>query len=187
MMRGSLVSIIYRKTLRLHLNEAKSSAALTLASSDVDRIGLTVESGHEIWASSIETIIALVLLQRQLGWASIAPVLIALCMSEVHSISQMLITDQLNSVATAANTRIAKYVPRRQREWGAATQKRVTLTSSVLGNMKSVKMMGLQETMARTIQRDRVYELDLSKRYRSFIAYMAIICWFSFCDQGHLN
>ncbi|GIC86176.1 uncharacterized protein Aud_002541 [Aspergillus udagawae] len=78
MIRGSLVSIIYRKTLRLHLNEAKSSAALTLASSDVDRIGLTVESGHEIWASSIETILALVLLQRQLGWASIAPVLLAL-------------------------------------------------------------------------------------------------------------
>lgn len=88
MIRGSLVSFIYRKTLSLHLNEAKSSAALTLASSDVDRIGLTVESGHEIWASSIETILALVLLQRQLGWASIAPVLLALRMSEVHSVSK---------------------------------------------------------------------------------------------------
>ncbi|KAG2419513.1 hypothetical protein HFD88_004309 [Aspergillus terreus] len=154
--RGLLVSIIYRKTLRLHLNEAKSSAALTLASSDVDRIGLTVESGHEIWASSIETILALVLLQRQLSWASIAPVLLAL-------------------LATAANTRIAKYVPRRQREWGAAIQKRVTLTSAVLRNMKSVKIMGLQETIARTVQGARVYELDLSKRYRSFFAYMAII------------
>ncbi|GAB1216265.1 hypothetical protein ATERTT37_005475 [Aspergillus terreus] len=156
MIRGSLVSIIYRKTLRLHLNEAKSSAALTLASSDVDRIGLTVESGHEIWASSIETILALVLLQRQLSWASIAPVLLAL-------------------LATAANTRIAKHVPRRQREWGAAIQKRVTLTSAVLRNMKSVKMMGLQETIARTVQGARVYELDLSKRYRRFFAYMAII------------
>ncbi|RLL96888.1 hypothetical protein CFD26_106852 [Aspergillus turcosus] len=156
MIRGSLGSIIYRKTLSLHLNEAKSSAALTLASSDVDRIGLTVESGHEIWASSIETILALVLLQRQLGWASIAPVLLAL-------------------LATAANTRIAKYIPQRQREWGAAIQKRVTLTSSVLRNMKSVKMMGLQETISQMIQSARVYELDLSKRYRSFFAYMAII------------
>lgn len=88
MIRGSLVSIVYRKTLRLHLNEAKSSAALTLASSDVDRIGLTVESGHEIWASSIETVLALVLLQRQLGWANIAPVLLALRMSEGHAVSQ---------------------------------------------------------------------------------------------------
>lgn len=93
MIRGSLVSIIYRKTLKLHLNEAKSSAALTLASSDVDRIGLTVESGHEIWASSIETILALVLLQRQLSWASIAPVLLALRKSEVVSIVQVLLTD----------------------------------------------------------------------------------------------
>ncbi|KAF7714218.1 Uncharacterized protein PECH_000287 [Penicillium ucsense] len=156
MIRGSLVSIIYRKTLRLHLNEARSSAALTLASSDVDRIGLTVESGHEIWASSIETILALVLLQRQLGWASIAPVILAL-------------------LATAVNTRVAKYVPRRQREWGAAIQKRVTLTSSILRNMKSVKIMGLQEIVARTVQNARVYELDLSKRYRRFFAYMAII------------
>ena len=93
MIRGSLVSIIYHKTLKLHLNEAKSSAALTLASSDVDRIGLTVESAHEIWASSIETMLALVLLQRQLGWACIAPVLLALSMSRtVQDLRFLLLT-----------------------------------------------------------------------------------------------
>jgi ATP-binding cassette subfamily C (CFTR/MRP) protein 1 len=79
MLRGSLVSIIYRKTLRIHLSDAKISAAITLASSDVDRIGLSLESAHEIWASSVESIIAVVLLERQLGWACIAPVFLALC------------------------------------------------------------------------------------------------------------
>lgn len=79
MIRGSLVSIIYRKTLHIHLSDASTSAALTLASSDVDRIGLSLESAHEIWAGSIESVIAIVLLQKALGWACIAPVLLAFC------------------------------------------------------------------------------------------------------------
>lgn len=79
MLRGSLVSIIYKKTLKIRLSDAKTSAAITLASSDVDRIGLSLESAHEIWASSVESIIAIILLERQLGWACIAPVLLAFC------------------------------------------------------------------------------------------------------------
>ncbi|KAF7853431.1 hypothetical protein EAF04_010722 [Stromatinia cepivora] len=156
MIRGSLVSMIYRKTLQIRLSDASTSAALTLASSDVDRIGLSLESAHEIWASSIESVIAIVLLQKELGWACIAPVLLAFS-------------------ATAGNSWIARYVPKRQREWGAAIQKRVAITSSVLRNMKSVKMMGLSDKVGRIIQTSRVYELDLSKRYRSFFAYMTIL------------
>jgi len=80
MLRGSLVSIVYKKTLRIRLADAKESAAITHASSDIDRISISLESAHEIWASSVESIIAIVLLERQLGWACIAPVLLALCM-----------------------------------------------------------------------------------------------------------
>lgn len=49
------------------------------------------------------------------------------------------------------------------------------MTSSVLRNMKSVKMTGLSDTVESIIQDARVYELDLSKRYRSFFAYMSIL------------
>ena len=57
---------------------AKSSAALTLMSSDVDRIALTTVTAYEIWAGILETAIALYLLERQIGWACIAPVLLGI-------------------------------------------------------------------------------------------------------------
>ena len=79
MIRGSLISIIYEQTLRLPSAETKSAAAaLTLMSSDVDRIALSTESGYNIWFGALETAIALYLLQRQIGWACIAPVLLGI-------------------------------------------------------------------------------------------------------------
>jgi ATP-binding cassette subfamily C (CFTR/MRP) protein 1 len=36
-------------------------------------------------------------------------------------------------------------------------------------------MMGLSDKVGSIIQNARVYELDLSKRYRSFFAYMTIL------------
>lgn len=54
------------------------TAALTLMSTDVDRIALTLDKVHEIWASTLETIIAIYLLERQFGWARVAPLILAL-------------------------------------------------------------------------------------------------------------
>ena len=57
----------------------KDTAALTLMSTDVDRIALTLEKNHEIWASTIETAVAVYLLEREFGWTCVAPVVLALC------------------------------------------------------------------------------------------------------------
>lgn len=156
LLRGALVSTIYRKTLSLNLADAKKAAALTLSTTDVDRIGLALKSAHEIWASSIEAVLAVILLQRQLGWACIAPVALVL-------------------LATAGNAAIGRHIPGRQREWGAAIQKRVTLTSSILRNMKGVKMMGFIDIASGMVQRSRVHDLDRSKHYRSFFAYISMV------------
>ncbi|ROV98723.1 hypothetical protein VMCG_06796 [Cytospora schulzeri] len=56
LLRGALVSTIYHKTLSLNLADAKATAALTLSTTDVDRIGLTLKSTHEIWASTAEAV-----------------------------------------------------------------------------------------------------------------------------------
>lgn len=77
MIRGCLVGIIYDKTLQLPSAAAKSSASLTLISSDVDRIALTAETAYEIWGGAIEIGVAVYLLQRQLGWACIVPLILA--------------------------------------------------------------------------------------------------------------
>ncbi|CAI7638805.1 unnamed protein product [Penicillium crustosum] len=71
--RGAIVSSIFEKTLNLKFDEYSDTAALTLMSNDVDNIAFGVQNMHEVWASPIETGIALFLLQRQVAWAAVIP------------------------------------------------------------------------------------------------------------------
>jgi ATP-binding cassette subfamily C (CFTR/MRP) protein 1 len=75
------VSMIFSKTLSVsaQVNARKGPSALTLMSTDVQRISRGVEALHEVWASLIEVGIALWLLERQTGAACIVPSIIALC------------------------------------------------------------------------------------------------------------
>jgi hypothetical protein len=54
------------------------SAAVTLMSIDVERIFNGLRSFHDLWAALVEVSIAAWLLQRNLGIAFIAPVLLSL-------------------------------------------------------------------------------------------------------------
>ena len=64
----------------------------------------------------------------------------------------------------------------RQKLWVESVQRRVAITSSMLGSMKSVKMMGLSDTMSSTIQGQRIRELDLSKKLRILSVWRESIC-----------
>lgn len=74
MIRGGLISIIYDTTLTLDANSIGDSAAVTLMSVDIERIGAGVDS---LWAGPIEAGIALYLLQRELGLACLAPAIVS--------------------------------------------------------------------------------------------------------------
>lgn len=78
MVRGSLVYMIYEKTLVLDASIAKDSAALTLMSTDVERVANGFEVFDALWASSIEVAIAMFLLYREIGLAFLVPVLISI-------------------------------------------------------------------------------------------------------------
>ncbi|KAH8900794.1 P-loop containing nucleoside triphosphate hydrolase protein [Thozetella sp. PMI_491] len=153
MIRGSLISIIFEKTLSIPSVERKSSAALTLMGTDVDRISRTAETAYEIWSGSLETALGLYLLQRQTGWACIAPVLLGI-------------------ITLIGNSVIGKLIPKRMKQWQQAVQKRVAATSRLLRNMRSLKMMGLSSEMADSLQKTRVSELDLSANFRWLVAFM---------------
>jgi ATP-binding cassette subfamily C (CFTR/MRP) protein 1 len=71
---------------------------------------------------------------------------------------------------------VTKLIGARQREWVKAIQRRVGITSSMLGSMKSVKMMGLSDTLFDTLQSQRVRELELSKRFRVMNIWRIILC-----------
>lgn len=72
MVRGSLVTMIFDKTLRVQDSTASEAAAVTLISADVERIGSGLRELHETYASIIELGLALWLLERLLHAAMAA-------------------------------------------------------------------------------------------------------------------
>lgn len=59
--------------------------------------------------------------------------------------------------------------------WNEAIQRRITTTSSVIGSIKEVKMLGRISSWTDSIQSLRVAELQQSKKYRIFIAYLNVL------------
>ncbi|KAE9378324.1 putative multidrug resistance protein [Stipitochalara longipes BDJ] len=147
MFRGAIVSLIYAKTLKMRAGGLDESAALTLMSTDIDRLTVSLNNLCEIWAYVIEMAIGIWLLERQIGWICVAPVVLVI-------------------VSIYAASKIAAIIAPRQKVWVKAIQQRVSITSSMLGSMKSVKLMGLSDYLFESIQRQRVRELDLSKKFR---------------------
>ncbi|CAK7221037.1 hypothetical protein SBRCBS47491_004390 [Sporothrix bragantina] len=160
--RGCLVGLIYNKTLTASPSSSSptkslsgdAKAALSLMSADVDRIALTVEKVYEMAACTIEAALAVWLLELQIGWACIAPVVLA-------------------TLSFAGNTYVAAQTPSRLKQWMGATQARVSLTATVLRNMRSIKAMGTTAPQVfETLQAAREHELERSAHFRVLVALM---------------
>ncbi|KFG85665.1 ABC transporter [Metarhizium anisopliae] len=72
MFRGSLISLIFSKTLRMSATKISDAEAITLMSADIDRIALSLELVHEFYSSFIEIALSMWLLYRLLGVAMAA-------------------------------------------------------------------------------------------------------------------
>jgi hypothetical protein len=79
--RGATSALIYSKSL---VKDAgyNEMAAVTLMSTDIDRMVMSVTMSADIWARFIEVAIGVWLLWRQIGANSIAPIIIT-CFSFV--------------------------------------------------------------------------------------------------------
>ena len=77
--RACLVSVTYTKLTELPMSRREKSAAVTLMSTDVERIPTGLSRIHEIWASIVELIVASVLLQRELGIVCLVPFGVIAC------------------------------------------------------------------------------------------------------------
>ncbi|KAE9376787.1 putative ATP-binding cassette transporter [Stipitochalara longipes BDJ] len=148
--RGTLVGMIYAKTMDLSITALDESVAVTLMASDTETICQGLTNIHELWAVPIELGIALWLLERQLSLAFLAPGAVAI--SAMGGIAMM-----------------AKYMGNAQKVWIEGIQTRVDVTASMLGSMKSVKMLGFTSILTRIIQGLRVTELKLSSLFRKLL------------------
>lgn len=147
MYRGALVSLVYKKTLDLVPTTVKDSAPTTLMSTDVEGIATGIAQIHDIWASFVELPVALYLLYRQVGIPSLFIIIPAL----ITTVSGGILSPKLGP---------ARIV------WNKAVEVRVGDTSSMLSQIKAVKMTGLGEFFRNRLIELRATELKLSVKFR---------------------
>ncbi|KAK1565943.1 P-loop containing nucleoside triphosphate hydrolase protein [Colletotrichum navitas] len=154
--RGGLVSLIFRKSLRLDAATASQGKAVTLMSTDIDSIASGVKDLHEIWASVLELGVAVHLLNLQIGAACFVVVIPAVLCTFITERA----TDGIGSARMM---------------WNKGVEERVSTTSSMLAQIKGIKMMGLIDYLATMVQQLRIAELDMSKKFRMFIVRIILI------------
>ncbi|KAF6815977.1 hypothetical protein CSOJ01_03246 [Colletotrichum sojae] len=158
MMRGCLVLLIYQKTTSMSVVAAEDAAAVTLMSTDIERIVNGMSKIHESWSTLLQMAVALALLYKQLGVVFIAPLgLFLLCASGAG---------YLSGSAGAF-----------QASWMTAIQKRVAVTSSVLGSTKGVKLSGLSDKMSQIIQGLRLKEIASASRFRTMLLFIVTLSY----------
>ncbi|OHE94372.1 ABC transporter [Colletotrichum orchidophilum] len=145
--RGALIAKIYQNMLTLRAETDNSQAAVALMSTEVERITVAAQFCVAIVPNLIQLGFAMWIMSEQLGAVSVAPIIIAL-------------------LSVSAGIRTGQLIPPRQRRWMQAIQKRVGITTEIIGSVKGVKMSGLTNTVQDQIQGLRDFELDESKKFR---------------------
>lgn len=156
MIRGCLGAAVFSKTTETKLTGTDDSAALTLMSTDVERILVGAHVAHELWANTIEVAIGCLLLEQKLGVAFVSPiVIIAIC--------------------AVSMTWVLRNVGRRQSLWMAKIQNRVGLTANTISHMKLYKISGITGPVADLVQRLRVDEIKVGNSFRGLLITAALL------------
>ncbi|KAJ4414299.1 hypothetical protein N0V82_008028 [Gnomoniopsis sp. IMI 355080] len=145
-----LANAFYWKSLQAPASATNDSASLTLMSSDIEAFKMGLMFLHEFWATPIQVAVACWLLERQLGAAFAASIILIL-------------------VCIFCSTILTRFVGPRQVAWMQRIQKRVGHTADVIGNMKNLKMSGLSEPVEEAIQELREDELNVGGIFRGFL------------------
>ena len=154
LLRAFLISAIYRKAANIHHVGEGDPAAITLMGTDVERIYTGVRLVQELWANVIQIALATWLLQRELGLAFLAPlVIVALGFAFSFAISRRAVSYQTT--------------------WMARVQARIGVTSSVLSRIKDLRVSGMTNPATTLVQRERQDELRVGERSRVLLGISA--------------
>ncbi|EPS38832.1 hypothetical protein H072_7417 [Dactylellina haptotyla CBS 200.50] len=156
MARGILMSAIYNKTTRISITALNNAESVTLMSGDVENLIRGLREAHEIWAAIIQIGIATWLLAKQLGPACVGPIIVCF----------------VSTVVMGATSGRAKTY---QMSWMGELQKRTGITSSIMGNLKGIKMLGLTQKVTKLVQELRVNEVNASGKFRVLAVYMSTL------------
>ncbi|TEY60568.1 hypothetical protein BOTCAL_0180g00030 [Botryotinia calthae] len=153
MVRGALTGAIYSHTLEFSLPNLNQSAAVTLVSSDVERICVALQPIHNLWASPLEIALATWLLQREIGIALLGPLFVTM-------------------VAVSGLFFMAKYMGAAQKVWMDKIQMRIDMSVKMLQSIKGVRMLGLGEKISSMISQLKENEIRNSLKMRRLFVVM---------------
>ncbi|CAL1703415.1 unnamed protein product [Somion occarium] len=154
--RGALVRNIYTKSLRLSSYRARSlgsGVASTYMSVDVERICQGTEFFHEMWASFLSVILAVIVVYSQATWPAFLPLVV----------TTLLIT---------AASRISKHLGAQQSAWLAATDRRVKFLSSIINKFLPIKWANYEDILAQRVAELRAKEM---KEANTFFVYFTVV------------
>jgi hypothetical protein len=75
---------------------------------------------------------------------------------------------------------ISNSAKKAQVAWIEKVQERLRITSSMLDDMKAVKMLGLSTVISDMVQKLRQVEIQTSKVYRKLLVWNVLLCKMSF-------
>jgi ATP-binding cassette subfamily C (CFTR/MRP) protein 1 len=77
MIRGSLTTAVYRKTMEINIKDV-GSKTVTLMSTDCERIVRGLLGLHDLWANIVQVALATWLIEKELGIACVGPLAITI-------------------------------------------------------------------------------------------------------------
>lgn len=148
-LRGALLDMIYRKSLRLHLSTARTTgggAAANLMAVDLERVVRAIIPFHNLWNGLLIVSVAAYLLYLQLGLVFLS------------TLASIIVCIGFPIVASRG-------IGGRQARWSKATDERVNLTSSAINNAKGVKIMAYESVIVERLIEERANEINFGWSY----------------------
>lgn len=158
MTRTLLVTETFTKATEARVGVQDNNAALTLMSTDIERITVGFRAFHDFWASFIQVALASWMLYNELGVAFAASIVLVI-------------------LSIAALAMLLSLTGDSQRAWMAGVQKRVGLTDTAITKMKALKTSGLSTAVGDLVQKLRVEELAKGNRFRKIETCAAVIAF----------
>jgi ABC-type multidrug transport system fused ATPase/permease subunit len=156
MMRSILIPEIFIRATKASVGTSDPNAALTLMSTDIERVRVGFRTLHELWACLIQVALAAWMLYIRLGVVFVAAFgLVCVCF-----------------VCLGV---LINFTGDSQRAWMTGVQTRVGLTATVITTMKDLKISGLSAAVGDILQKLRVDELAAGARYRRIFIAAALL------------
>ncbi|KAH7206067.1 hypothetical protein DER44DRAFT_809931 [Fusarium oxysporum] len=156
MTRSILVTEIFSRATQARIGADDHNAALTLMSTDIERIRLGLRMLHNVWAGVIQAALAAWMLYIRLGLVFLVPIgVVVVCFTLLGV--------------------LVNFTGDSQRAWMTGVQKRVGLTATVIAGMKNLKLSGLASTVSSFVQKLRVEELAAGARFRKIFILAAML------------